>query len=58
MTRTLIDMLSHLPGDDIVVKLSSQEGPCCFAAADDRDYYIIAMPMQVVSKTYYQEEDA
>ena len=58
VTRTLIDMLSHLPGDDIVVKLSSQEGPCCFAAADDRDYYIIAMPMQVVSKTYYQEEDA
>lgn len=58
VTRTLLDMLSHLPGDEIVIKMAGPDGPCCFISESDKDYYIIAMPMQVVSDSYYQEEDA
>ncbi len=57
VTKALIDILQHVPGDQVAVTLSSSEGPCSFQAVDDKDYNIIAMPMQIVNKTYYQEEE-
>ncbi len=57
VTKSLIDILQHLPGDDVNVRISEQTGPCSFQSASDAGYSIVAMPMQVVSKTYYNEEE-
>ncbi|MDO5536080.1 MAG: DNA polymerase III subunit beta [Desulfovibrionaceae bacterium] len=57
VTKSLIDILQHVPGDSVSVTLSSREGPCSFKAVDDENYNIIVMPMQIVNKTYYQEDD-
>ena len=57
VTKSLIDILQHLSGDEVSIKIATQDGPCSFMAVNDSTYNIIAMPMQVVSKTYYQEED-
>ncbi len=57
VTRTLIDILQHVPGDKVCMTLSSNEGPCSIQSVDDLSYNIIVMPMQIMSKTYYQEDD-
>lgn len=56
VTRGLIDILQHMPGDDVVIRMSSKDGPCAFTSPGTDEYMIIAMPMQVVTKSYYDEE--
>lgn len=57
VTRTLIDIVQHLSGEDVTVKIAGEDGPCCFLSETDPGYLIIAMPMQVVTKSYYEEDE-
>ncbi len=57
VTKSLIDILQHIPSDDVNITLSASLGPALFQPADDETYSIIAMPMQINDQTYYQEDD-
>ncbi len=57
VTKALIDILQHIPSDDVNITLSASLGPALFQPADDATYSIIAMPMQMCDSTYYKEDD-
>ena len=57
VTKSLIEILQHIPSDEVSITLSASEGPALFQPADDETYSIIIMPMQIRDTTYYKEDD-
>ncbi len=57
MTKGVMEILQHLPSSSVTVRVPSADGPCLFQSADEPRYGIVTMPMQVVTKSYYEQED-
>ena len=57
VTKSLIEILQHMPSDEVAITLSDVEGPAMFQPVDDSSYYVIAMPVQMSSMSYYKEDD-
>ncbi len=57
ITKSLIEILQHMPSDEVAITLSGVEGPAKIQPVDDSSYYVIVMPVQMNSMSYYKEDD-
>lgn len=56
-TRDLLEIFGHFTSERIRMNFTGIEGPCGVVGEEDQDYMVILMPMHVVEKTLYNDDN-
>lgn len=56
-TKVLLEIMSHFKSTKITFQFAGALEPCKVTGPDDRDYFVITMPVEVTEDTYYTEEE-
>ncbi len=51
-TRDLTSVFNHFDSKDVILKITTETGPCSFEGEDDLFYQVILMPLQTVEQSY------
>ena len=55
--RGLLDILAHYTSEEITMSLFGHVKPCKITGADDPDFFVITMPVEIKEEKYYFEEE-
>ncbi len=56
-TKILLEIMSHFKSTRITFQFAGPLEPCKVTGPDDKDYFVITMPVEVTEDTYYTEEE-
>ncbi|WP_045211989.1 DNA polymerase III subunit beta [Desulfonatronovibrio magnus] len=55
--RSLMDILNHFSSDDVHLNLSEETLPCKVTSENEKNFFVITVPVQIEEEEYYTEEE-
>ncbi|MBR3664382.1 MAG: DNA polymerase III subunit beta [Desulfovibrio sp.] len=56
-TIEIINIIEHFDSEELILHLTSDEGPCSFEGKDDPFYVVVVMPIRTREVTYEEQEE-
>ncbi|MFN2268963.1 MAG: DNA polymerase III subunit beta [Desulfonatronovibrio sp.] len=55
--KSMMEILGHLNSEEIQISLCEKDRPCKVTGTEDRNFFVVTMPVQVEEEVYYTEEE-